>query len=198
VPEAIEIHGLDELLKALEAMPERVLPLAEGAMSKSCAAIVGEVKPYPSATAANQPGRIDADGQPLGYYERGRGWWYPVKQVATMKGLRLKSEGVKLLGKRTSAGLGIVGYKLRAVSEQLGRKWAWVVARITGGVEGRVGNNASYAGTVQGYSTGEPMQSQRMAAIGWTALDAAIDRAGPAIDAAWKEALDKLPDVWVR
>jgi hypothetical protein len=53
------------------------------AMQDALFTIQGEIgyASYPPATEANRPGRVDQDGNPMGYYERGRGWWYPVKRT---------------------------------------------------------------------------------------------------------------------
>lgn len=193
----IEIDGLEELKKALRDAPEIAIPIAKEAMFKSIAAIEGRVKPYPPSTDANQPGRVDAHGKPMGYYERGRGWWYPIIQRATMEAAAYRDDEGKLhYGKSRGAikakrkqqqALGIAGYKLRATSEDLKGKWAKKVRQVGKGVEGIIGNSASYVDYVVGMS-----QARIHAERNWPRIDTALEDSIPDIEAAWTEALDEL------
>lgn len=86
-----------ELLDAIEKAPQQVRTYLTDAMQDVLFMIQGEIgyASYPPATEANQPGRVDADGEPMGYYERGRGWWYPVKNAATLGGVNGVAEGAQ-------------------------------------------------------------------------------------------------------
>jgi len=182
----------DQLLKALQTAPERAIPLATQAMNISVKLLSGRLKQYPGETAANQPGRVDKDGQPLGYYERHRGWWYPVKRLATLPAVRKKTRGAR----RVKGVAGVVGYKLAknkngqpGTSEFLGQKWTDQVQRSGLGVVGIVGNTASYAVPVEGP---RDLQSSAMSSIGWVALDDALAEVMPDIDRAFADAVDQL------
>lgn len=72
----IKVTGLKELAERLDA--------TEGLKSGIQAAILyvkGKIAKYPPATAANKPGRFDAKGKPMGWYERGMGWHSPSGRV---------------------------------------------------------------------------------------------------------------------
>lgn len=89
-----------ELLEALKIEPSKVLPFLHDAMVDVTLMVqsqLGYANGYPPATEANQPGRIDADGEPMGYYERNRGWWYPVKRPETLSGMDSVAEGAQTL-----------------------------------------------------------------------------------------------------
>lgn len=195
----IEIDGLDELKKALQDAPEIAIPIAKEAMLKSIAAIEGRLKPYPPATDANRPGRVDKHGKPMGYYERGRGWWYPIMQASTLiaaaspdgeSEIRFgKARGVLKAKRKQQKAYGIAGYKLRATSEDLKGKWAKKVRRAGNGVEGIIGNSASYFDYVEGMH-----QAQIHAMRRWPRLDTALEDSIDDIEAAWGEALDQLAE----
>ena len=189
-PQVLYVDGFDDLMKAIEQMPDKAIPLAIKAMDQSALAIIGEVKQYPSETAANRPGRFNALGRPLGYYQRGEGWYYPIMQRSTIAGIRSgRATGVNRGNKYTRA-MGVAGYKRgKKTSEELGRKWAHKTEMEGSEVVTSVGNNASYVLPVQG-----PIneQSKVMAAIGWEAIDDAIDKVKPDIDAAFSDAADQI------
>lgn len=181
-----------QLLDALSTMPDRALPMATAAMSISVKLLSGRLKQYPAETTANQPGRVDKNGESLGYYERHRGWWYPVKRIATLPPVRKKTRGARMI-KNVE---GVVGYKLAknrngkpGTSEFLGQKWTDDVRRSGIGVVGVVGNTASYAPYVEGP---RDLQSAAMSAIGWVALDDALAEVMPDIDRAFGDAVDQL------
>lgn len=188
----VELKGFDEAIAWLERAPETAIPLFEQAMTRGLAAVAGRVKAYPPATEANRPGRVMADGRPMGYYERGQGWWYPVKQAKTLGGLRLKTQGVKILGKRIAAKAGIAGYKLIRSSERLREHWTTQVTRLINGVEGTIGSVVSYAGTVQGFVSRDPRQAQLPASRDWPSIETALTDSLPDLEAAFAEAVDEL------
>lgn len=183
----IQFEGFDELVEWIQQFPEVTLPLAEGCMDRSAGIVEGIIEEYPPADAANQPGRTDGEGRPMGYYERGRGEWYPVKHMKTMGGLTKKSEGVRLLGKKKQIQMGVVGYKLIASSETLGRKWYHRVEATQGEIVGMVGNTASYMPEVNGSE-----QTSVMQARGWKNPDQALDEAEPQIQAEFGRLLDDI------
>ena len=85
------------LLTEFEKNALRVKKYLFDAMSDVVLMIQGEVgyASYPPADEANAPGRVDKDGEPMGYYERGRGWWYPVKNPATLSGMNSVADGAQ-------------------------------------------------------------------------------------------------------
>lgn len=89
-----------QLLVALKIEPAKVLPFLHDAMVDVTFMVQGQLgyaNGYPPASEANQPGRIDSDGEPMGYYERNRGWWYPVKRPETLNGMNSVGEGAQTL-----------------------------------------------------------------------------------------------------
>ena len=123
-PQTLYVDGFDSLRKAFEQAPRLAIPIVVEAMNKSALAIIGEVKGYPPETAANHPGRIGKDGRPMGYYVRGEGWYYPLMQNKTLKGIKSgRGTGVNRGNKFTRA-VGIAGYRRgKKTSEELGRSW---------------------------------------------------------------------------
>ena len=184
----IQIPGLESLIEAISTLPDQALPLAEKAMDLSCLAVEGILAEYPPETAANQPGRKDEQDRPLPYYERNRGTWYPVTTQMAF-GRAGKSRGRYVPSAKKREAWGVTMYKLRPTSEQLGRKWTHRVNRLQNGVEGVIGNTASYAAAVEG---SKEDQSSLMAGIGWPSIDDALAKAGPDIQAAWESAINQL------
>jgi hypothetical protein len=165
----LDYSSLTDFLEELERSPETVLPFAQKAMENSVATIQDGVATYPPATAANAPGRIDRHGRPMGYYERGKGWWRPLLRPTTVlaHGTMAGGKYGKSVGRGVYVAKGVhgsvIGYKLEATSEQLGKSWTTAVETIDeGGVVGHVGTNTSYVDPVQGDD-----QSGIMAGIGW-------------------------------
>jgi hypothetical protein len=189
----VEIKGFDELLKALEQAPRKVLPFLREAMQKSLRVLQNELAQYPPSSEANRPGRIDKDGQPLGYYERGRGWWGPIMQRATLgaklsvaRGAQSASQAArrfKVVNIPT-----VAGYKLRAggESEQLGKSWATQISVGEQSIVGELGNNASYADWVEGQRQAHFHQQR-----GWPNPSSALEQAQPQIEALFGVALEK-------
>lgn len=177
----VTVTGLDELIgkykqfdrlvaryhsdAAVEAIKRLILP-TEG------------VQKYPPATEANQPGRISIKThKPMGYYQRGKGWWYPIKsKVAKGSGDR---KGSAKFRKFT----GVTGYRLRATSERYGTQY--YVKRMPFGAA--VGNRASYARYVGGIT-----QSRKMAAIGWRKYGDVARELAPYITFVFQAWTDKL------
>jgi hypothetical protein len=189
----LEIEGFEELLKWLKNAPEKVFPFLKKAMQVSVRAVQENISEYPPSTAANQPGRVDEKGKPMGYYERGRGWWYPVMQEQTLGeeiGVSFGAETAKRAAKRNKVKSipTVAGYKLArgGTSQMLGRSWSTNVITEKDGVLGEIGNRASYSGYVQGPPS---IQAAHMANIGWTNADAALEKSKPAIDEAFGVAL---------
>ena len=185
---------------ALAQSPQAFIPYAVDAMTESVRLIQGGMAEYPPATEANQPGRTSVGGgenswRPMGYYERGRGWWYPVVRAetvlaaATMKGGLGKTRGVIMASKLQRGFSRVVGYKLAGggTSEQLGKSWTTDVSATDTGVTGEVGTNTSYADAVQG-----PDQAALMAKYGWTPMDEVVDGLMPDFDEIWSGAADQF------
>jgi hypothetical protein len=188
-PNVLEIEGFDELIKALETSPETVIPLLLDAMNKSVRAIQARVDEYPPSTEANQPGRISIKThKPMGYYERGRGWWYPLMRPWTAEGQKFgKALGVLKAQAVIHKATQVQGYRLAGggTSEMLGKSWAVNVGADKTGVFGEVGNNASYTPWVQG-----DKQAGYHAARGWITLDTAVQQSEKDIDGFFWDALD--------
>lgn len=186
----IQIEGFEKLLKALEDAPETVIPLLQDAMNKSVRAIQARVAEYPPSTEANQPGRISVKThEPMGYYERGRGWWYPIMRPWTGAGQKVgKAYGmIKTSGKIRKA-TQVQGYKLAGggKSEMLGKSWTVAVEAGKDGVVGEIGNNTSYAPWVQG-----DKQWYVHAKRGWKTLDTALEESMDDINGFFGDALDE-------
>lgn len=189
----LEIKGFEELLKALQDAPQIARPLLEEAMTKSLSQLHDELAQYPAATEANQPGRVDADGNPKGYYERGRGWWYPVRNRSTLGeklGARLGAETAIRAAKRNQVKNipTAAGYKLRKQrSEVLGKKWTTAQAVNDTGVLGEIGTTVSYADWVQG-----DRQAEIHAARDWETASQVLERMTPKIEENFEKAVEKL------
>jgi hypothetical protein len=188
----IEIKGLDQLTRAFEALPQIAIPAAEEAMKKSLFAISERAVDYPPSSAANQPGRINSKGKPIGYYERGRGWWYPVRRRATLPAgttrARTKKNAVTTT-RRERAISGVVGYKLAGggKSQLMKDSWTESIASDNRGVVGRLGTRVTYSPYVIG-----SRQARIHEARGWNRIDRAIEQSAEDIKAAWDEAVTKI------
>lgn len=177
--ESFKLEGMGALIKGLAEMPSLALPVLEETMNKATKMLQAYMAKYPPSSEANRPGRVDENGRPMGYYERGRGWWYPVLRRQTVEvagrfaALRAgesgmlfgKSRGVLQAGRKLQQS-GVAGYRLRATSQMLGKSWTSDVFVVANGVEGVVGNDADYSPHVQG-DTQPPLFAQR----GWQTLE---------------------------
>jgi hypothetical protein len=188
-----DASGFDIMRKALEEMPRKSVAILEKAMKKSCLAITGELAEYPPATEANSPGRMDKHGRPMGYYERGRGWWYPVKKKATLESGRMEGKILKTrrafgLNKQDRLAYGAIGYRLSRHnrSQVLGKHWTTKTVRMSDGIEGQIGNSASYAKYVH------IQQPVIFKVRKWRTINQAIDAATPDIHAALAEAVTEM------
>lgn len=186
-----EIEGFDKMARALRESPEKVLPYLVQAMHKAIRSVQARLAAYPPATAANRPGRVDKNGRPMGYYERGRGWWYPVMHESSLGerlGVRFGVQTAQAAAKRakTKEIAAVAGYKLRngGQSELLGKSWAVNVESDPESVRGILGNNTSYADYVQG-----ARQTAFHRANEWPDLDKALEDAQYEIDGAFWEAI---------
>lgn len=178
------LSGLAQKLDTVEKMADvKAALLAAGLYLK------GKIAVYPSSSSANQPGRWyrapDGYARPMGYYERGRGWWYPIMTPGLPGTKRRKAFG------QTGAGAGrrqgVAYYKLdkHKQSETLGRRWATAQPSPLTVV---VGNNAKYARFVQGEE-----QARFHARRGWKkALDVAREEMRYILDEFIKKALTKV------
>jgi hypothetical protein len=197
MPEVFEVEGWEAFQDALARQPEVAVPIIVDSMDKVGSIVTGRVKAIPPAGPGNQKGRLDSNGQPMGFYERGRGWWYPVKGQKTLGEKPLKSRGTQ--GAPKALEKAIAGYKLAkgkngnpGTSEQLSRSFSWTPPAPSGdgsSIDVTVGNNASYTKEVTGPHTD---QAKRMAAIGWVSIDDAVANSRDDIDAICQEALNRL------
>ncbi|HPO87434.1 MAG TPA: hypothetical protein PLN86_16450 [Candidatus Hydrogenedentes bacterium] len=98
-PDGVLVIENPELFKALTESFVHVRPFIADAMMDSMLIIQGELgyAGYPPSSEANLPGRIDENGEPMGYYERNRGWWYPVKRLSTLAGISGVAEGAQTI-----------------------------------------------------------------------------------------------------
>jgi hypothetical protein len=186
----LEIKGFDELLKALKETPKKVMPYLKKAMTLSVRAVQERVAEYPPSTEANQPGRISmATHKPMGYYERGRGWWYPLMTERTLGGKMGKSLGQVKAGAKIKKITSVKGYRLAGggESEMLGRSWDAQTIETDGAIIGLVGNNTSYADYVQG-----DKQWRGHKARGWITVDKALKESTEDINIFFGEALDEF------
>ena len=157
--------------------PEKFPQYVEPAMSNIMDEFKAEMEVYAPEDAANAPGRTDQNGEPMGYYERGQGWWYPVKSKNTiLEAGRLVGAGKGLPRARFGKTVGVIkggrkfgvaGYKLIPSSQQMGDRWVVAVQTDQDSVIGTLFNGASYSDIVQGFG-----QSVLMAARQWNNIDA--------------------------
>lgn len=178
----IEIEGFEGLLDGIRNAPKIARPFLREGLELSMDAIIGRLAPYPPSTEANQPGRISLKTRrPMGYYDRGVGYWYPVIKQAPGKLLKTTGE--------------VTGYRLsKKRSERLGIKWTQKVTQTQYGAVGEIGNNASYKWYVQGPHISTDPKHPAQAAIHkkrhWTSVTDAIERSREDIDAAMTKALE--------
>lgn len=187
--DVLEIKGFDELLKALKEAPKKVMPYLKKTMTLSVRAVQERVAEYPRSTEANQPGRISMKThKPMGYYERGRGWWYPLMTERTLGGKMGKSQGQVKAGARIKKITSVKGYRLAGggESEMLGRSWDAQVIEQENAILGMVGNNTSYAEYVQG-----DKQARIHAARDWLTVDEALKMSQDDIYKYFEEATDE-------
>ncbi len=157
VPELTVEYSDPEFFQAL-SNPEGLLPHLEDAMQTIMAEFVARASVPAPESEANKPGRIDQDGRPMGYYERGRGWWYPILTK------NMLAKGIPSVGRHSKAphtmgammlrarrNLNAAGYRLSPTSEQMEDNWQAEISLERDEVIGELMNFASYSGFVQGY-----------------------------------------------
>jgi hypothetical protein len=158
----IEIVVDDDSVNFFAAIknPNGVIPILETAMENVMRKYEEIASVYAPDNEANHPGRFSLrNHKPMGFYERGRGWWYPlVKTVVTgrpdvpIKMSQIHTKGLKLrIGKRAANVLPqVTGYHLSKTSEQMNTKWKTEVSVDQDIVSGHLTNSASYFPYVQG------------------------------------------------
>ena len=156
--------------------PEKFPQFVEPAMGNIMDEFKTEMEIYAPEDEANAPGRTDQNGEPMGYYERGRGWWYPVKGRLTIleagrlvgagKGLPRASFGKRVGVIKGGRKFGVAGYKLIPNSQQMGSRWVITVITNENDVTGNLFNGATYSDIVQGFG-----QSLLMAERQWNNVD---------------------------
>jgi hypothetical protein len=157
----LRIEGADALMKKLGRVEGK--KLLRPVMTAAVRTLKSAVAQYPPASEANAKGRFNIKtGKPMGYYERGRGWWYPVMRRGTLGESPRKSEGAM----RVAKGWGFAGYKLAkgGTSETLGRKWT--TKSEMGGLRRVIGNAASYGPVVQDRNKQAAIHARR----GWKTI----------------------------
>jgi hypothetical protein len=192
--QTIDFSDVTGFVDALAKSPQAFIPFATDAMTVSVRIIQGGMAEYPPSTEANQPGRFSLKtGEPMGFYERGRGWWYPIMTRETLQaaagGLRGKTRGVINARKLQQSVSRVKGYKLAGggESEQLGKSWATDVQASDQGVTGEVGTNTSYTDYVQGKK-----QSHVLEKYGWEQMDAIVENLMPQLEEVWSQAADEF------
>jgi hypothetical protein len=144
--------------KFFEALnnPDGFLPVLEASMKNILDEYKQVAEVYAPESEANRPGRFDKHGKPMGYYERGRGWWYPLMTRSTLQSnLRTIGEGMLKTGKSKAVNAfliagGVAGYRLIPSSQQMDKRWTVEVERKANEVIGILANSATYSGYVQG------------------------------------------------
>lgn len=163
--------------------PQKFTPIFMKAAETIVIEFINLISVYPPTTEANEPGRVSlVTHRPMGYYERGRGWWYPVTGFIASRGVRTikpglgtpKTRSVEVL--RAAGFEGVSGYKLKASSEKMGKSWEYDIQMGSAGPLAIVSNTAGYSGLVVG-------QEQ-------TALNAARD--WPNVEDIWNSRLMDL------
>lgn len=180
----LDTSQFDEFIQKAYHVDKATLPIFVKALTYMGLVTIGELREYPPSGPGNAPGRFDLQQRPVGFYERGRGWWSPiVKRGIVARGN--KRRGV-ISGTEAQ---GVSYYKLHRTSELLSKKWNQEVTanEQAGFAEVVIGNSASYEQWVQGSK-----QSNVMAAIGWETADAAVDKLEPQYDEVLSIAVDEI------
>ena len=159
----IEIEIVESDPRFFEALedPEGFMPALAGAMSNIMDAYKDQASQYAPESEANHPGRFSLrTHKPMGFYERGRGWWYPLMTHNTM-GLggeqavlthSIKAPKTIAVKHVMAVGIaGVAGYRLNPTSEQMGDRWVSEVEQRASEVLGHLSNSASYSSFVQGW-----------------------------------------------
>lgn len=168
MPDSLDKAGFDELRAALRDAPDTVLPIARRAMDDSLRFVIAILRPYPP-----QPSRSRADR--FNTYVRGIGHF----PLASFEEGGRKKRGAYKEGAR--------GGRVRRTSERMGEKWTYEVRSTDGGLEGILGNTASYSDVVQGQK--RPPFHRR---TGWVTWPEALIQAEPQILRRFEQATDEL------
>lgn len=95
----------------------------------------------------------------MGYYERGRGWWYPLithntlslgSEIPTVRPHTKTPKTLSTMATLAVGFRGVAGYRLVPNSEQMHDRWVWEVIPTGNDVIGNLSNLASYSSFVQG------------------------------------------------
>jgi hypothetical protein len=145
----MRIEGLSGLIEKLDTVEK--MSDVSAAIRAAGLYLKGKISVYPSASPANQPGRWYRDpngyAHPMGYYERGRGWWYPIMTPSAPGTKYRKAMGMTGAGAGRRSGVAYYKQDRHKRSETLGRRWTTAQPNPFMAV---VGNNASYIRFVQG------------------------------------------------
>lgn len=173
--DGIHVLNLDETVNALALFED--LSFLNAVLMAGAETLRNVVADYPPSRST--PGRFSRrTGRPMGYYERGRGSWYPIVRRVTLGKSPRKTLGAVLAQKNIRQSSQVVGYKLSksGQSETLGRRWTIASRNPTTVV---LGNNASYAPWVQSkikISDGRGPQAHVHDITGWLTVEDAADQ----------------------
>lgn len=151
---------------------------AEAGLTAMVEHVRNELMDYPPTTEANAPGRVKTIGArqvPIGYYERGRGYWSPrilretIREHIQAAGGRGKSRKVIGAPRAVQSVARVAGYVLTGFSEQLNRKWT-IASRSKAEVV--LGTNVSYARFAQDAEK----QARWMKKYGWITVQEILKR----------------------
>jgi len=198
----LDVSQFEKVIAAMKKAPEKAIPIFKLAMTDALRILQGELKEYPPSSDANRPGRVhmitlhrkagDVQAErPQGYYEQGRGWWYPLTKQALKgpTGVNVGQQTEKQAFRRFKVkepGM-LSGYRLIASSEQLGRSWAVDVQQTETAITGEIGTNTSYADYVQGNKMPALFKKR-----GWRSVDTILKEQTPKIVGVFDNAADEI------
>jgi len=207
--QTLTVDYSDPQFFAALADPAGILPHLEDAMHGIMTKFVAQAEIPAPESAANKPGRmhivhratahaLESREEPMGYYERGRGWWYPLKthnklglqnEIPTLGRHRKAPHTMGILALKAKGIQSVAGYKLIANSEQLEENWRAEVTLEGDAVTGELTNFASYSGYVQGQD-----QTQLMEDLQWRKVEDSWN--SPAVQAAVTTETHKALDAY--
>ena len=156
----IEIKGLNKLLRALD--PQKARRGMTTAMHGAVNIVRHDLKSYPPVTEANQPRTFNS-----AYSLSGARSSIKTRRTFARAANRWYQRGYGTKWARKDGSIGG-----RMTSEKLGSQWAQRVNQTPRGIEGIVGNRASYARAVQD----EERQASFHKARGWPTVQGTLRR----------------------
>lgn len=166
------VSGSGNLLKKVETLKDaRFLQAVVSAAATQLQGALIESEPV----SKSGPGRFSlTTGRPMGYYERGRGWWYPLmRKPSGPMGKAYGTIRAKGIIRQSS---GVAGYRLAGggKSEQFMKRWT--IRYEDNGLTAVIGNNTTYGHWVMGSD-----QARLMERLGWTKAGIVAKREWPRI-----------------